>query len=460
MASIVSKAEYLKRYLEDDKKTKRRKKIKTSNPLVPRMKIIDENIDLRAIKFGEQEIVEKEDAPVIAGIIDERPEEVKTKEMYQESKWKRLDSTNDENREFNATSKNLLQTKNRSRHDSDSDCSPPRKNQNMLSQKRLESESIISPPKNYSAKKRNDSDSDCSPPRRQKSSSVRKRRNDSDSDISPPRGNSHNRKRKGSMQSQHKKQDSDSDLSPERIRSFHHRKAESHSDSDLSPCRGKDASKYERNFPEEDSKRRPVKTLSGLKAGLQNAATLRTETQDLRNRERKQIEQLDVELSGRNAETVVRDRKTGKKRDIEEENQERLEKEKKLSEQQQKYAEWGKGIEQSESKKNKLSEDLYESSKPLARYQDDEDLEEQLKSKIHDDDPMAEFFKKKKGKSNVSVYPEYKGPPPPPNRFGIKPGYRWDGVDRSNGFERKYFEKNSSMKASEEEAYLWSVQDM
>ncbi|GFY10688.1 BUD13 homolog [Trichonephila clavipes] len=208
------------------------------------------------------------------------------------------------------------------------------------------------------------------------------------------------------------------------------------------------------------SKKRPVKTLSGLKAGLQNATTLRRETQDLRNRERKQIEQLDAELSGQNAATIVRDINTGRKRDLDQENRERLEKEKKLFQQQQKYAEWGKGIEQAESKKSKLSEDLYESTKPLARYQDDEDLDEQLKSVIHDDDPMAEFFKKKKKKSNISVYPEYRGPPAPPNRFGIKPGYRWDGVDRSNGFERKYFEKNSSMKASEEEAYLWSVQDM
>jgi hypothetical protein len=47
-----------------------------------------------------------------------------------------------------------------------------------------------------------------------------------------------------------------------------------------------------------------------------------------------------------------------------------------------------------------------------------------------------------------------------PNRFVIAPGHRWDGVDRSNGYEKQWIERQSSRKAVEEEAYKWSTSDM
>ena len=47
-----------------------------------------------------------------------------------------------------------------------------------------------------------------------------------------------------------------------------------------------------------------------------------------------------------------------------------------------------------------------------------------------------------------------------PNRFGIQPGYRWDGVDRSNGYEKAWFARVNKSKATAEESYKWSVEDM
>uniref|UniRef100_A0A1I7XUZ2 mannose-6-phosphate isomerase n=1 Tax=Heterorhabditis bacteriophora TaxID=37862 RepID=A0A1I7XUZ2_HETBA len=75
---------------------------------------------------------------------------------------------------------------------------------------------------------------------------------------------------------------------------------------------------------------------------------------------------------------------------------------------------------------------------PLTRTANDEQMNKYLKGVIHEDDPMSTFLLKKKKNEAIDrgelVYPQYQGECPP-NRFGIRPGYRWDGVDRSNGFE-------------------------
>jgi pre-mRNA-splicing factor CWC26 len=92
------------------------------------------------------------------------------------------------------------------------------------------------------------------------------------------------------------------------------------------------------------------------------------------------------------------------------------------------------------------------------RYASDERMNAELRAIERTDDPALAFLTKKRPKG--PQLPKYKGPAPPPNRFGIQPGHRWDGVDRGNGFEKKLFEARGARVRREQDERAYGTSDM
>ncbi|XP_043837155.1 BUD13 homolog [Dromiciops gliroides] len=272
---------------------------------------------------------------------------------------------------------------------------------------------------NFSTKKHQRHDVDSSLPGKRKQRA-------SGSDLSPPRNK--------------RKRDSGSDLSPPRRK----QKTKS-SDSDCSP-------------PQRSQ--RPGAKATQMSPGAQTGwvSAVRRERQELR-RQDQETKQLAAEFQ--NAETLFRD-KSGRKRDLKLIRLEQGRKEEEEAEKKEQYAQWGKGLAQSRQQQQNVEDAIKEMRKPLARSISDEDLDQMLREQQREGDPMANFIKKKEAKENKDKKekPLYNGPAAPLNRFNIRPGYRWDGMDRSNGFEEKHFARLAAKKAVEEIAYKWSIEDM
>ncbi|CAN1323107.1 BUD13 homolog [Linum perenne] len=290
------------------------------------------------------------------------------------------------------------------------------------------------------------SSSDISPPRKQRS------RDDSpiaqpDEDFSPPR-------------KQHQHRDNHSlDGTRRNIRSSTCSSANDNLlNDDLSPPRKKRA--------EVGAKEQPI---TGLVSGRDMSKEILRKKKD----DMLRFEEMAPDVSGKGAEPVYRERISKEEYLKSKERKEEKPKEKKI--------EWGKGLAQKREVEAKLLELEVEKEKPFARTRDDPELDKMLKDRLRWGDPMAHLVKKRgsdqvlsdlgddeKMKESGFIIPQEmpshswikRGLPAAPNRYGIKPGRHWDGVDRSNGYEKQFFKRVNEKQATEREAYLWSVSDM
>nr|BAJ87669.1 predicted protein [Hordeum vulgare subsp. vulgare] len=358
----------------------------------------------------------------------------------------------------------------RARHDSEEpqDISPPRKSRQQ---------DDLSPPRRRA---RHDSEEpqDISPPRRRtrhdseepqnRSPPRRRARHDSEEpgDISPPR----RRNRQDSAQlddlSLARRQNlgqslGDGDISPPR-------KGRKSGSDDLSPPRkGRDTSP--RKVRKEGA---PKET---RRAGLMSAEEVKEDIRKIKEDEKLKFAAQDPSFTGKGAKVVFRD-KEGKRI-----NQEDIQKAKKDEKPKEKHIEWGKGLVQKRAAEARVEELEKEKDQPFARTRDDPELDSMLKNRLRWGDPMAHLVKRKdtdyllndlgddeKMKESGFIVPQNvpahswlkRGLDPPPNRYGIKPGRHWDGVDRSNGYEMDMYKLKNDKQATEQEAYLWSVADM
>ncbi|OLL27097.1 Pre-mRNA-splicing factor cwc26 [Neolecta irregularis DAH-3] len=199
-----------------------------------------------------------------------------------------------------------------------------------------------------------------------------------------------------------------------------------------------------------------LRTVMGLHTAEQVSRNLAQQQDEDRRRYMKE----DPTMNGRGAETIYRDA-TGRRVDVA---LQRAEARKKLEAEEarkKKEKELGMGVVQQREKEERRKQLQEIKAVPFARTVDDIVMNEELKSRERWNDPAASFLstkgKTKDGKANTES--TFKGASMP-NRFGVLPGYRWDGVDRSNGFEKQYFTKQNEVKLREEAAYGWSTEDM
>ena len=240
--------------------------------------------------------------------------------------------------------------------------------------------------------------------------------------------------------------DSDEDSIPRRPQN---NRSDSDSDEDSIPRRKR---REEDLSGDDEQEQEQAKMSSGHVAGLQSGKDYKVIDEKIRERQKRELESVDANLSGAHASTIYRD-KSGIRQDVVADAKEQeLIQATKQAKKEKAMKMLNEGTMQRHQREQAAQELAYISNKPFARTVDDADMEHRRKYVIRDGDPMAAYMASKQKDEEAllpmstsspssinreSGKPVYKGPPAPQNRFNIGPGYRWDGIPRGNGFEEK-----------------------
>jgi len=383
----------------------------------------------------------------------------------------------------------------RKRHDSDEDLSPPRAPAAAAAKLRHDSDDDLSPPRGAApqqeVKKEADSDGDLSPPR--PNSGSQRARHDSDADLSPPRKKEVPKRTRHASDSdlsparkevpmkdvkqeapKRTRHDSDSDLSPPRTSTVAPKRERHDSDADMSPPRRSGNARHDSDAdmsPPRKGKDDDADLMSsGLRAGLVSGLKLREEAAKVREERKAALAAAPDHETGKNADTVYRSRAGGT---IDREawvQEQQKKKKKRMSEYPEQELAWGGGLKQASTKDEEMEEATRISQQPFARFEPDARAVQEMEDRKSWNDPMSKFSDGP-GDDEFAAVPASSSAPAPapapavnkpkcphapwPNRFGILPGYRWDGKVRGSGYEKRWIQAKNDREFTKTEKYRW-----
>ena len=211
-----------------------------------------------------------------------------------------------------------------------------------------------------------------------------------------------------------------------------------------------------------------VVTMSdGTHAGLQTAAAVSAQLEARRRAERAEFEASSGGKKHKEQETVYRDA-TGRRVDLAWKRAEARREADAARERDEEARRALRGDVQQRDAEARRDALVDARTMAFARTADDEEMNAELKGRARWGDTMAQFVGsgdsgggrggKGKKKGSVKGRPVYQGAAPP-NRYGIRPGYRWDGVDRGNGFEAERFKAINRRERNKGLEYSWQMDE-